>query len=180
MGRILVLLTFAGLAAVFVIIYNSEFPTAQSSAVSNSNTAQGNSRRSTTSQSDKKNRATSPHKATQKGSRYASPRTGANDPEASAPGAAAADPKRASSEAGGEPTATIKTDSAPVYSTNSKRSRVLRVLKRGEKVQPDVEIVDSGGRWRVVRPQRDKAGFVREEQIEQPATKSTNGKPIRE
>ena len=180
MGRILVILTFAGLAAVFVIIYNSEFKPVQSSAVSNSNTAQGNSRRSNASQSDKKNRATSQHTASRKGRKYASPKAAASDQEPSTAGDAAADRKRASSEAVGESTATVKSDSAPVYSTNSKRSRVLRVLKRGEKVQPDVEIIDSGGRWRVVRGQRDKAGFVREEQIEQPATKSTNGKPIRE
>src|SRR4030095_5879990 len=77
-------------------------------------------------------------------------------------------PNREKVDANSESLMTVKSDS-PVYSANSKRSKVLRSLRRGEKVPPDLEVIDSEGRWRLVRGSgRGRPGFVREEQIEAP------------
>jgi hypothetical protein len=167
MGRILVLLTFAGLAAVFVIIYNARFEPVQSAVTTNSNAAaQGNTRRTKPGQLDQKKRAQSPRTRSAKWNKYPSTAS-ANRTEDDA--AAAVDRKAA--DARSDPLMTVKADSTPVYSANTKRSKVLRRLRRGDKVQPDLEVIDSEGRWRLVKvPGRGKPGFVRDEQIERPLT----------
>ena len=177
MGRILVLLTFAGLAAVFVIIYNAGDPV-QSAAPQNSNaTADGNKRSTKDSQSEKRGKAHSPRRATEKRGNYASKPS--DDQKVDAP---ATDSSQKPTKPGAaDPLLTVNSDSAPVYSTNSKRSKVLRVLKRGEKVRPDLEVLDSTGRWQVVRgQQKDKPGFVLEEQVERPPADSSKNKNGRE
>lgn len=178
MGRILVLLTFAGLAAAFVIIYNATNKPVQSALPTNSNaSAQGNTRGTKPPGLDRKGRFPSPRTASKKGNVRSSTAT-ANRTE----GTAAAGPNQEPIDAGAEQSMTVKTDSTPVYSTNSKRSRVLRRLRRGEKVAPDLEVIDSEGRWRVVKgSEKDKPGFVRDEQIERPPTDvSSKKKPGRE
>ena len=172
MGRILVLLTFAGLAAAFVIIYNARFESVQS-APSNSNaSAQGN-KRTKSSEVDKKGRASLPRTASGKGSKRLSRTTAKWTVEVmETPGAGA--PNREKVDANSESLMTVKSDS-PVYSANSKRSKVLRSLRRGEKVPPDLEVIDSEGRWRLVRGSgRGRPGFVREEQIERPSDNATS------
>src|SRR5262249_30734986 len=58
--------------------------------------------------------------------------------------------------------ANIKSDSAAVYSSNSSRSPVLRVLKKGDRVETNLEVIDSGGHWSLVRPaDSNRSGFVR-------------------
>jgi hypothetical protein len=180
MGRILVLLTFAGLAAVFVIIYNTTTKPVQSAAASNSNaSAQGN-RRTKPSQLDKKGRTPLARTASEKGNKRGS-KAAASRTDSAMEGTVAAASKRDPVVGSSEPTMTVKSDSTPVYSANSKRSKVLRSLRRGEKVLPDLEVIDSEGRWRVVRGQKDKPGFVREEQIERrPDDASSKNKPGRE
>jgi hypothetical protein len=179
MGRILVLLTFAGLAAAFVIIYNARFELVQS-APSNSNaSAQGN-KRTKSSELDKKGRASLPRTASERGRKHVSRATAKWTVDATVTPDVGS-PKREKVDANSESLMTVKSDS-PVYSANSKRSKVLRSLRRGEKVPPDLEVIDSEGRWRLVRGSgRGKPGFVREEQIEQPTDDAASrNKAVRE
>jgi hypothetical protein len=178
MGRILVLLTFAGLAAAFVIIYNTSNQPVQSAVPSNSNgPAQGNTRSTKASQVDKKGRTSLPRSVSGRGNPRHFSKAGATPTEdvTEAPKPAAA--KRESIDSRSD--STVKSDSTPVYSANTKRSKVLRSLKRGEKLPPDLEVIDSEGRWRLVRGSgKGKPGFVREEQIERPGdTVSSKSKP---
>src|SRR4030095_305332 len=47
--------------------------------------------------------------------------------------------------------AAVKTDAAPVYSYNSMTSSVVEVLKKGEQVETNLEVIDSERRWILVR-----------------------------
>ena len=63
--------------------------------------------------------------------------------------------------------AQVKADSAPVYSSNSSRSSIVRVLAKGEKVQTDLEVIDSEGRWSLVRTgDLRRSGFVRSDSLD--------------
>ena len=163
MGRILVLLTFACLIAAFVIIYNTGNLPVQSGIIKNSNVStQGNTRTTKTSQIDKTNRAARTARVAEKKRRSIS-RPTTDQMEASVGESLI----KSAAESSDDPRITVKNDSTPVYAANSKHSKVLRRLRRGERVHPDVEIIDSEGRWRVVKgPQKEKPGFVRDEQIE--------------
>ena len=176
MGRILVLLIFAGLAAIFIVIYNAGNHPVQSAIPANSNgTAQGNKRQTKLSQAEKKDRVAShraPSQQSQKGRKQA-----LSDSVGQQEGVPAAAANAKATDPNADSLMTVKTDSTPVYSANSKRSKVIRVLKRGDKVHPDLEVLDSQGRWRVVTgQQKDKPGFVRDEQIERPPAESSKKK----
>ena len=63
--------------------------------------------------------------------------------------------------------ANVKTDSAAVYSSNSSRSSIVHVLKKGDRVETNMEVIDSGGRWSLVRPaDSSRSGFVRSENLD--------------
>ena len=62
--------------------------------------------------------------------------------------------------------ANVKSDSAAVYSFNSPRSPVVKVLRKGEKVETNLEVIDSQGRWSLVHSEQLKSGFVRSENLE--------------
>jgi len=62
--------------------------------------------------------------------------------------------------------ANVKTDSAAVYSFNSPRSPVVKVLKKGEKVETNLEVIDSEGRWSLVHGEHTTSGFVRSENLD--------------
>jgi hypothetical protein len=63
--------------------------------------------------------------------------------------------------------ANVKSDSAAVYSSNSPRSPILRMLKKGDRVETNLEVIDSGGRWSLVRPaDSNRSGFVRSENLD--------------
>jgi hypothetical protein len=63
--------------------------------------------------------------------------------------------------------AQVKADSAPVYSSNSPRSSIVRVLTKGEKVETNLEVIDSEGRWSLVRTgDLKRSGFVRSESLD--------------
>jgi len=182
MGRILVLLTFAGLAAAFLIIYNASWGPVQSSAPGNSNAAaQGNTRGSKSSQVDKKGRASLARTASGKHSKRVSKAASTGTEDTPSGPTAAAAPNREPVDRSTESRLTVKSD-APVYAANSKRSKVLRNLRRGEKLPPDLEVIDSEGRWRLVRGSgKGKPGFVREEQIERPQDNaSSTNKQVRD
>jgi hypothetical protein len=60
----------------------------------------------------------------------------------------------------------VKADSAAVYSFNSPRSPVVRVLRKGERVETNIEVIDSGGRWSLIQAEQLRSGFVRSENLE--------------
>jgi hypothetical protein len=67
--------------------------------------------------------------------------------------------------------ATVKTDSAAIYNMNSSRSSVVHHLKKGDRVETDLEVVDSSGRWSLVRMSDiNRSGFVRSENLERAQT----------
>jgi hypothetical protein len=79
--------------------------------------------------------------------------------------------------------AAVKTEAAPVYSYNSMTSSVVEVLKKGEQVETNLEVIDSEGRWILVRKQQqNQSGFVRSENLERRPTagKATESSPAGE
>lgn len=63
--------------------------------------------------------------------------------------------------------ANVKTDSAAVYSSNSSRSPVIRLLKKGDTVETNIEVMDSSGTWSLVRTgESQRSGFVRSENLD--------------
>jgi hypothetical protein len=79
--------------------------------------------------------------------------------------------------------AAVKTEAAPVYSYNSTTSSVVEVLKKGEQVETNLEVIDSEGRWILVKKQQhNQSGFVRSENLERRPTagKATESSPAGE
>jgi hypothetical protein len=63
--------------------------------------------------------------------------------------------------------ASIKSDSVVAYSSNSPRSPVVYVLKKGERVETTLELVDATGRWTMIRAgDSSRPAFVRSEDLE--------------
>jgi len=63
--------------------------------------------------------------------------------------------------------ANVKTDSAPVYLSNSSRSPVVRLLRKGDTVETNLEVMDSSGTWSLVRTgDSQRSGFVRSENLD--------------
>ena len=63
--------------------------------------------------------------------------------------------------------ASIKSDSVVAYSSNSSRSPVVYVLKKGERVETTLELVDAAGRWTMIRTgDSNRPAFVRSEDLE--------------
>jgi len=62
--------------------------------------------------------------------------------------------------------ANVKSD-AQVYSFNSPNSNILRTLKKGDRVETNLEVIDSKGHWTLVRTNElRRTGFVRTENLE--------------
>jgi hypothetical protein len=71
--------------------------------------------------------------------------------------------------------ATVTADALPVYATNSPKSRVLRVLNKGDHVQRDLAVIDSVGHWSLITvPGQRVSGYVRTEDIYMTRTASEN------
>lgn len=63
--------------------------------------------------------------------------------------------------------ANVKTDSAPVYSSNTPRSPLVQLLKKGDTVETNLEVIDSSGTWSLVRTgELQRSGFVRSENLD--------------
>jgi hypothetical protein len=74
--------------------------------------------------------------------------------------------------------ASVKTDGAAVYSSNTSRSSVLQVLRKGDKVESNLEVLDREGRWSLIRTDGLKqSGFVRTEDLERPETSEAQSEP---
>jgi hypothetical protein len=57
-------------------------------------------------------------------------------------------------------------DDAALYPSNSVRARAVGVLKKGEPVETDLEVLDTGGRWSLVQgSMQNRRGFVRSENL---------------
>jgi hypothetical protein len=63
--------------------------------------------------------------------------------------------------------ASVKIDDVAVYASNSPASSVVHRLKKGDKVESNLEVVDARGRWSLVETTGLKrTGFVRSEDLE--------------
>ena len=63
--------------------------------------------------------------------------------------------------------ASVKNDSVAAYSSNSPNSPVVYVLKKGERVETTLELVDATGRWTMIRTANsNRPAFVRSEDLE--------------
>jgi hypothetical protein len=63
--------------------------------------------------------------------------------------------------------ASVKSDSVVAYSSNSPSSPVVYVLKKGERVETTLELVDAAGRWTMIRTgDSNRPAFVRSEDLE--------------
>jgi hypothetical protein len=69
--------------------------------------------------------------------------------------------------------AIVNADVLPVYATNSARSRVLKLLSKGDLVQTDLAVIDSVGHWSLIMvPGQRISGYVRTEDIDLTRTAS--------
>ena len=63
--------------------------------------------------------------------------------------------------------ASVKIDDAAVYASNSPASSVVHRLKKGDKVDSHLEVIDARGRWSLVETSGlNRRGFVRSEDLE--------------
>lgn len=70
--------------------------------------------------------------------------------------------------------ANVKSDSAAAYSFNSSRSPIVHMLKKGDTVQTTLELIDSEGRWSLIRtPDLKRSAFVRSEDLERASADTT-------
>jgi len=61
----------------------------------------------------------------------------------------------------------VKNEPTLVYSSNTPRSSVVEELKKGDQVETNLEVMDSHGRWSLVRANgQNQSGFVRTEDLE--------------
>ena len=64
-------------------------------------------------------------------------------------------------------TTTVAGDSVSVYATNSLNSRILLVLKKGDRVETNLGILDKEGSWSLVKvPDKRISGYVLRENLE--------------
>jgi len=62
-------------------------------------------------------------------------------------------------------TMNVKSDSTPVFQSNSADSALVKYLKKGDEVRVDLEIIDSQGSWSLIRGE-GRSGFVPSEMLE--------------
>ena len=71
--------------------------------------------------------------------------------------------------------ASVKSDDAAVYASNSPASSVVHRLKKGDKVDSHLEVVDARGHWSLVETTGLKrTGFVRSEDLEREKSRETH------
>jgi hypothetical protein len=169
-GRILLILTAGCLFATFLIIANSSFKTTTSASPKSEEVG-----KKAEKDRPKKGEQSSRAKSARKDAVKRSKQSGPSNPD-DAPMTAARSPEQETRQDDG--LATMSGD-APVYSVNSRDSRVIKVLKKGEKVATDLQVIDEQGRWTIVKkPDLSKPGFVLNENL-QPANskKKTENRP---
>jgi hypothetical protein len=185
MGRILVLLAAVCLVAAFAIMYKIDNNVASSNINASTAAGQQNKRAEKAGQAEKKPYRSPGKVAGKKGTNY-SGSLSVSDPAESD---ATDDVGIPQPDAQDGRDAAVKPDSAPVYSLNSKNSKVLRSVKRGERLKTDIQVIDSEGRWSVVKGKgQSRPGFVRDEDLDRDhhsgktpgASASNRAKEVRE
>ena len=64
-------------------------------------------------------------------------------------------------------TTTVAGDSVSVYATNSLNSRILAVLKKGDRVETNLGVLDKEGSWSLIKvPDQKLSGYVLRENLE--------------
>ena len=158
MGRVLLVLIAACLVATFMIINNSSFKPATTSASLKPEEAKSKQEkaRSTKRERDSSSRISK----TTMSSRTTHTNLFKNSVTSSEVRSAAGiaddleifqDPSHA----------TVKGDYTPVYSVNSKESDIVKVLNKGDRVATDLVVIDVKGTWTIVKKNDlSKPGFV--------------------
>lgn len=170
MGRIFLILTAGCLFATFLIIANSSFKT---------NTSASPKSEDVSKKADKdrprKGEQSARSRSTRRNAVKRSKQSGPSNPD-DAPMSAARLTEQESKQDDG---LAIVSGDAPVYSVNSRDSRIMRVLKKGEKVATDLQVIDEQGRWTIVKkPDLSKPGFVLDENLQPSNSKrKTEGRP---
>src|SRR5262249_43936727 len=63
--------------------------------------------------------------------------------------------------------ATVKSDWAAVYAMNASDSAILRLLRRGDKVEINLEVIDTEGEWVLIKEVRENtSGYMRRQELE--------------
>jgi len=161
MGRIILVLIAASLLATLIIIRNSSFkPTTSASQTPEA-----------VSKKAEKEHAVKPEqpsraKTVKKGATNTSQSYNANNPkEASVSTAGSKEEEKEGRDQDGN--AFVKSEGTPVYSVNSRQSNIMRLLKRGDRVGTDLEVMDEKGKWTIVRkPDLSRPGFVLDENLQ--------------
>jgi cytoskeletal protein RodZ len=167
-GKVLLILIAACLLATFMIINRSSFIPTTSPSQTNENV-------STKAEKDQgKPEQSSRSKAAKKGTTNRSQRSGVTNSTKDSDGTAVVQEKGKEKEKESNreqdfANAIVKGDDTPVYSVNSRQGTVVRMLKKGDKVATDLEVIDAKGKWTVVRKgDLSKPGFVRDENLQRP------------
>lgn len=164
MGKIILVLTAACLLATFMIISNSSFKTATSAPPKNEDV----SKKTQNSRAIKREQDSRARIAKKAGANK-SQRNKANNSDEGSVGVVADAEEEQNVE---DPAhAIVKGDSTPVYTVNSRDSSVLWLLKKGDKVATDVEVIDGQGRWSIVKKgELTRPGFVLDENLQRTST----------
>jgi len=174
MGRLLVVLAFACLVGAFFMLSRNNSAPPQSGTITNTNAPkQGNARAAKSSQPP----ASNPARAAERRAKMTVNPGPSSAAAQSLPAAtaAAADAEPDQEESASQPT--VKDEGTPIYSLNTRSSKVVKRLKKGERVNTDVEVLDSEGRWSLVKGQgKSGLGFVRGENLEKTSKNTPLGK----
>jgi hypothetical protein len=165
-GRILLILTAGCLFATFLIIANSSFKTNTSASPPSEAVS-----KKTEKDRPKKGEQSAGAKSARRNAVKRSKQSGPSNPDEAPMSAARSAEQQIKQDDG---LATVSGD-APVYSVNSRDSRIIKVLKKGEKVATDIQVIDGQGRWTIVKkPDLSKPGFVLDENLQQAKRKTEN------
>jgi hypothetical protein len=154
-GRIILILTVACLLATFMIISNSSFKPATNASPTKEEVSKKAEKDRT-----RKPEQTSPAKTTNKGATNSSQPSSATNSKESSVGAGAMEEGEKNRDQD-VAHAIVKDNYTPVYSVNSRQSSVVGLLKKGDKVATELEVLDEKGRWTIVkRGDLTRPGFV--------------------
>ena len=154
MGRIILILTAACLLATFMIISNSTFK-----PITSASPAKEEVSKKAEKDRPRKPEQSSHASATKKGAKNSSqPSSAANSKEGSVGAAAMEEEEHQDQDVAH---AIVKGDYTPIYSVNSRQSSVVGLLKKGDKVATELEVLDEKGKWTIVKKgDLTRPGFV--------------------
>ena len=155
MGRIILILTAACLLATFMIISNSTFKPITSASPAKEEVSK-KAERDRPRKPEQSSRASVTKKGAKNGSQ---PSSAANSKEGSVGAAAMEEEEEHQDQDVAH--AIVKGDYTPIYSVNSRQSSVVGLLKKGDKVATELEVLDEKGKWTIVKKgDLTRPGFV--------------------